>query len=68
AARFHSFRQAVRPAPHDSHCAGAPGAAGEPAAPYAPTPAHDPVPAPHPESGPELTSHPHAYPEGDPTP
>ncbi|MER6272245.1 ATP-binding protein [Streptomyces sp900105755] len=68
AARFNSFRQAVRPATHDSPSAGAPGAAGEPEAPYAPIPAHDPVPAPHPESGPELTSHPHAYPEGDPTP
>ncbi|MER5793188.1 ATP-binding protein [Streptomyces sp. NPDC001980] len=67
AARFNSFRQAVRPATHDSRSAETPGAAGESAAPYAPTPVHDPAPAPHPESGPELTSHPHAYPEGDPT-
>ncbi|MGW3126544.1 ATP-binding protein [Streptomyces sp. NPDC001076] len=67
AARFNSFRQAVRPASHDSDSAETAGPADEPAAPYAPTPAHDPVPAPHPESGPELTSHPHAYPEGDPT-
>ncbi|MEW1777394.1 ATP-binding protein [Streptomyces sp. NPDC086777] len=67
AARFNSFRQAVRPATHAPHAAETPGAAGAPAAPYAPTPAHDPVPAPHPESGKELTSHPHAYPEGDPT-
>ncbi|MFK0150794.1 ATP-binding protein [Streptomyces sp. NPDC090499] len=67
AARFNSFRQAVRPATHDAHSAETAGAAGEPAAPYSPTPAHDPVPAPHPEPGPELTSHPHAYPEGDPT-
>ncbi|MER6083768.1 ATP-binding protein [Streptomyces sp. NPDC001833] len=64
AARFNSFRQAVRPAAHDSDSAAA---ADEPTAPYAPTPAHDPAPAPHPESGPEPTSHPHAYPEGDPT-
>ncbi|SEF16689.1 ATP-binding protein [Streptomyces sp. Ag109_O5-10] len=71
AARFNSFRQAVRPATHDTPSAETtetPGAAGGPAAPHAPTPTHDPVPAPHPESGPELTSHPHAYPEGDPTP
>ncbi|MFG2958274.1 ATP-binding protein [Streptomyces sp. NPDC048291] len=71
AARFNSFRQAVRPAAHDARSAEvsaeAPGTAGGPAAPYAPTPAHDPAPAPHPESGPEHTSHPHAYPEGDPT-
>ncbi|WP_406431453.1 ATP-binding protein [Streptomyces sp. NBC_00631] len=68
AARFNSFRQAVRPATPDSATspAEASGPAGE-AAPYAPVPAHDPVPAPHPESGPEPTSHPHAYPEGDPT-
>ncbi|MFF7468533.1 ATP-binding protein [Streptomyces sp. NPDC008092] len=67
AARFNSFRQAVRPAAHDPRAAETAGAPGEPAAPYAPTPAHDPVPAPHPEPGPEHTSHPHAYPEGDPT-
>ncbi|MFF7981338.1 ATP-binding protein [Streptomyces sp. NPDC007901] len=95
AARFNSFRQAVRPTASDSaDVSGAPdaeaaaGPAGVPGtthtptapdsaeapgtedvrtAPYAPTPAHDPVPAPHPESGPELTSHPHAHPEGDTT-
>ncbi|MEV7978595.1 ATP-binding protein [Streptomyces sp. NPDC086519] len=68
AARFNSFRQAVRPPAPDSAetSAEAYGAVGE-AAPQAPVPAHDPVPAPHPESGSELTSHPHAYPEGDPT-
>ncbi|MEU9281781.1 ATP-binding protein [Streptomyces sp. NPDC048341] len=68
AARFNSFRQAVRPPAPDSAetSAEAYGAPGE-AAPHAPVPAHDPVPAPHPESGSELTSHPHAYPEGDPT-
>ncbi|MCG7203195.1 ATP-binding protein [Streptomyces arenae] len=64
AARFNSFRQAVRTAAPDS--AGAHGAAGE-TDPYAPTPVHDPAPAPHPESGSEHTSHPHAYPEGDTT-
>ncbi|MFG2965182.1 ATP-binding protein [Streptomyces sp. NPDC048288] len=95
AARFNSFRQAVRPtasdpagvpgapdaeaaagpdgvpgAPHTHPApdsAEAPGTAEARTAPYAPTPAHDPVPAPHPESGPELTSHPHAHPEGDTT-
>ncbi|MEV5957147.1 ATP-binding protein [Streptomyces sp. NPDC051987] len=80
AARFHSFRQAVRPAtPGSAESSAAPsagpsaessaetsGAAAE-AAPHAPVPTHDPVPAPHPESGPEPTSHPYAYPEGDPT-
>ena len=95
AARFNSFRQAVRPTESDSadvsgataaeaapgpagvrdapHTHAAPDSAETPGtadvrtAPYAPTPAHDPVPAPHPESGPELTSHPHAHPEGDTT-
>ncbi|MEU1166711.1 ATP-binding protein, partial [Streptomyces sp. NPDC005921] len=95
AARFNSFRQAVRPTASDpAGVTGAPdaeaaaGPAGVPGAththpapdsaeapgtadlrtdPYAPTPAHAPVPAPHPESGPELTSHPHAHPEGDTT-
>ncbi|MGW7237817.1 ATP-binding protein [Streptomyces sp. NPDC054804] len=83
AARFNSFRQAVRPAAADSAEApgasdhadalGAPGsaqaqgAADTATAPYTPTPAHDPVPASHPESGPEPTSHPHAHPEGDTT-
>ncbi|WP_089103558.1 ATP-binding protein [Streptomyces hyaluromycini] len=72
AARFDSFRQAVRPAAPDSAetftetSADASGPAGA-AAPYAPTPVPDPAPAPHPESEPESTSHPHAYPEGDPT-
>ncbi|MFJ9561260.1 ATP-binding protein [Streptomyces fuscichromogenes] len=61
AARFNSFRQAVRPAAADSA-----DPVGE-AAPYAPDPVHDPVPAPRPEAGPEHTSHPHAYPEGDTT-
>ncbi|MEU2776949.1 ATP-binding protein [Streptomyces sp. NPDC007162] len=103
AARFSSFRQAVRPptpepptdhsptsppdSPADSgphadsgHRAGSDsparsgvgfgegfGGDGEASARYAPTSAHDPVPAPHPESDPEHISHPHAYPEGDPT-
>ncbi|MFD4505944.1 ATP-binding protein [Streptomyces sp. NPDC058457] len=72
AARFNSFRQAVRPAAPDTvepvaePFAETSGSVGE-AAPYAPTPVHDPVPAPHPESEPEPTSHPHAYPEGDTT-
>ncbi|WP_046732218.1 ATP-binding protein [Streptomyces humi] len=64
AARFNSFRQAVRTAAPDS--AGAHGTADE-TDPYAPTPVHDPAPAPHPESESEHTSHPHAHPEGDTT-
>ncbi|MEU9450178.1 ATP-binding protein [Streptomyces sp. NPDC048277] len=73
AARFNSFRQAVRPAAPDSGADSDPGraesfgAADGPTAPYAPTPVPDPVPAPHPEPDPEHTSHPHAYPEGDTT-
>ncbi|MEU2422175.1 ATP-binding protein [Streptomyces sp. NPDC007851] len=64
AARFNSFRQAVRPAaPESADVRDTAGATG----PYAPTPVHDPVPAPHPESEPEHTSHPHAHPEGDTT-
>ncbi|MFF4705657.1 ATP-binding protein [Streptomyces sp. NPDC001288] len=57
AARFNSFRQAVRPAPAD-----APGAS-----PSTPAPAPDALPASRPESGSEPTSHSHAHPEGDTT-
>ncbi|WP_316768142.1 sensor histidine kinase [Streptomyces sasae] len=70
AARFNSFRQAVRPAGPDSDAGseahGTSGAADETAR-YAPAPTHDPVPAPHPESDPKAPSHQHAYPEGDTT-
>ncbi|MEU5312929.1 ATP-binding protein [Streptomyces sp. NPDC021562] len=76
AARFSSFRQAVRPptpaptapATHQvDRAPDSPAGSGEASARYAPTPAHDPVPAPHPESEPDHISHPHAHPEGDPT-
>ncbi|MFJ9347542.1 sensor histidine kinase [Streptomyces sp. NPDC101237] len=60
AARFNSFRQAVRPAPADS--ADAPGTT-----PSTPAPAPGALPASRPESGSEPTSHSHAHPEGDTT-
>ncbi|MFI6017992.1 ATP-binding protein [Streptomyces sp. NPDC051287] len=60
AARFNSFRQAVRPAPADA--ADAPGTP-----PSAPAPEPDGLPAARPEHGSEPTSHSHAHPEGDTT-
>ncbi|MEU8935326.1 ATP-binding protein [Streptomyces sp. NPDC048409] len=57
AARFNSFRQAVRPAPADT----------PDASPSTPAPAPDALPASRPESGSEPTSHSHAHPEGDTT-
>ncbi|MFF4896347.1 ATP-binding protein [Streptomyces sp. NPDC001068] len=73
AARFNSFRQAVRTAADDdavpdaaghTHPSGAPDAV---TAPHTPAPAPGTDSAPHPESGSEPTSHPHAHPEGDTT-